>query len=119
MAGSTLKLTGKCKEAFDEWFVKVGVWQIDIQGLTYMPTVYWPWEEGLKEFYKSFTLSMQYGIYQDFFDSVDIDCEVSRVIDDENISFFVTQTFDMTFSERSEARTESINRANKLYNKFK
>jgi hypothetical protein len=100
-----MKLTGKCKEDFEKWYIKDLVEK----------------ELALEEFYNS-SDSMQYGVLVDFFDSVGVNIEVwieyqvggvlidfyAVLVNDENISG--------GFETRQEARTKAIEKANEIYN---
>jgi hypothetical protein len=106
-----MKLTGKCKEAFEKWFIKYRK------------------ENALRLVVKDFYLlppSMQYGVYVDFFDSVGIwisDSFSNGHIIGSKRGYFcsifngrdVTE-YTETVSTRHEARTKAIEKADELYN---
>ena len=105
-----MKLTGKCKELFTEWFyVNDGIKQsmsqfsdLTLYAFTQSPD------------------SMQYGVYVDFFDSIGIDIGVFQgigvlyngcveVIDKDEI-------FTVEEKTRAKARLSAIQKANELIN---
>ena len=97
-----MKLTGKCKEDFEKWY--------DISDIEGTPeSVEW------FDFYDS---SMQYGVYVDFFDSVDLSINITIYkegkwydvdINDEWVGNGHAKT-------RQEAREQAILKANEIYN---
>ena len=101
-----MRLTGKCKEDFEKWFLK----QWDVKKL---------------EYFYFLTPSMQYGVLIDFFDSVGI-----RILIDMDFGNFVFNKFvlyieykkncfcnyGMNFKTRQEARTAAVKMANEIYN---
>ena len=93
-------LTGKCKDAFEKWY-----WR------NYADCHYNDW----KGFLHVSTFSMQYGVFVDFFDSVDI-----NIID--GLYGYSIKTSDLNMNEkfninsRAEARKAAIEKANELYN---
>jgi hypothetical protein len=118
-----MKLTGKCKEDFEKWFTK------DIEDFENYD------QHLLNEFYKQI-YSMQYGVYVDFFDSVNV--YVTEIphwckgIKSFRIGFHILKgcvinslfvrpdntVYDfIEFNSRPEARTAAIEKANEIYNK--
>lgn len=96
-----MKLTAKCKEDFEKW----------LRTKTICSNLW---------FY-TLPLSMQYGIYVDFFDSLKIDVNVKS-----NQNGFFSRVNDITtykgkgtirgFKTRGEARSVAIEKANEIYN---
>jgi hypothetical protein len=101
-----MKLTGKCKEDFEKWLYGCG------RGI-------------IRYSYKGFRElepSMQYGVYEDFFDSVNLFIEVI-VVDVNDFSFQIFKkesakvlSVGSVFNIKSEARTAAIEKANEIYN---
>lgn len=95
-----MELTGKCKEDFEEWFIErfwTGDWAMsDAEKM------------GLFRVKKFYLLppSMKYGVYVDFFDSVDISMKCKDVI----FEIYSENT------NRYEARTKAVEKANEIYN---
>ena len=97
-----MKLTGKCKEDFDKWYLDTYC-----KGCTRIASL------RLKMLvFLSLEPSKQYGVYIDFFDSVKY----------EGKSFF-SKIFAMYYKEKTEYFTHndiirnSIEKANEIYNK--
>jgi hypothetical protein len=116
-----MKLTGKCKEDFEEW---VGNQPYSIShdvGERQMNIV------PLADMIEQLPKSMQYGVLVDFFDSVgveiDIDIDSKFRYEVAEINFYIyteLQTYDgydNHYSTRQEARTKAIEKANEIYNK--
>jgi hypothetical protein len=99
-----MELTGKCKEDFEKWYElnyeAIGLRSIDD-------------EFYLAGFYE-LPETMQYGVYVDFFDSVEIYMEIIK--DGVYFESFVNDEWLNTPKTRSEARTAAIEKANELYN---
>lgn len=94
-----MKLTGKCKEEFEKWYVDV--YGYDLNTLFY----------NLKP-------SMQWGVYQDYFDSVEVDVDI--VTHRPNVEFYFVLFIDNEdfgdFNTRQEARDKAIEKANEIRN---
>lgn len=88
-----MKLTGKCKEAFEKWNSENNY--------------------GAYKF-EDFNESMQYGVYVDFFDSVNVRTpETTKGYD----CFFINEFGNMLqFKTRPEARKAAIQKANEIFN---
>jgi ABC-type antimicrobial peptide transport system permease subunit len=110
-----MELTGKAKEDFKKWY-----------NLKNFKILYIFNEDGDKDYlnlnyedeFIEMPNSMQYGVYVDFFDSVDIEIRIDKVSID---SFYptiddVAYTFSYSLTSRLEARTAAIEKANELYN---
>jgi len=96
-----MKLTGKCREAFEKWF-------LDNYGFD-------KWEDVKPDFHNIDT-SMQYGVYVDFFDSVGIRIMIQG---GEGGLFYIKINYNCEISRdipRHEARTKAISKANEIYN---
>ena len=110
-----MKLTGKCKEDFEKWYIKQGLnfnVVTDVEGNK--DTYYFP-----ISYFNDYPKSMQYGVYVDFFDSVGINIEITN--DNKHIKTFwvdvnAKETDDIELNSRSEARTAAIEKANEIYN---
>jgi hypothetical protein len=104
-----MKLTGKCKEEFDNWRERINH------------------IEGSNLFYAT-SKSMQYGVYVDFFDSVGVYIELTPYFDSvtEIVLWFFTledkrcahlnSHLENKAKTRPEARTKAIDKANEIYN---
>ena len=104
-----MKLTGKCKEDFEKWYTKPLREKVALHRSV--------------EFFKTYTPSMQYGVYVDFFDSVDIDIDTKFCgylkydysIKDKISHGLLFTEYDWS-TTRQEARTKAIEKANEIYN---
>jgi hypothetical protein len=104
-----MNLTGKCKKDFDKW-------------LKYLLTGDSNYNDYiLLNFYNS-SNSMKYGVYVDFFDSVEIHIEMVK---HTHYGFCCSMVNSLggspceelvSFKTRPEARTAAIEKANELYN---
>lgn len=114
-------LTGKCKEDFLNWILMKYHCQGNITGNNI--------NLFLKKdvsFFKA-PFSMQYGVYVDFFDSVDFEVLACRSSIFEGYHSSVTIKHEAfkaaewvdNYSTRNEARQKAIETANKLYNESK
>ena len=109
-----MKLTNKCKLDFQQWFCSndnhhgLNDYQISLDKKYRM------------SLFNQLTPSMQYGVYVDFFDSKGFIVEAGRSM--EGYSYFVTTTTaayqQFSASNRPEARSQAIIKANELYNKL-
>ena len=102
-------LTEKCKKDFEKWyedydsiFIKttIGIINFNIKDV---------------KFFYQLPFSMQYGVYVDFFDSVDIDIEFNRMYDDFMV-IINHKTYGKWLKTRPEVRTETVKKANEIYN---
>lgn len=105
------KLTGKCKESFEEWLIdKLKCKPIDFYDLWF---------------------SMQFSVYVDFFDSVDIEINIKSYEINSNYRWFIyingsacndikldakDDNEHLHRASRLEARLAAIEKANKLFN---
>ena len=96
-----MKLTGKCKEEFEKWFVK----DIDIDEDEFFNN-----DTMLYLFYTE-RESMQYGVYVDFFDSVEI--QGKKLFSTVFKRYYEDKTDDFTHNDIVE---NSIITSNELYN---
>lgn len=101
-------LTGKCKEDFEKWLITEKPLDAHVEptSLYYLP------------------FSMQYGVYVDFFDSVNVELVVYvEVFDDREFYWTVIEdgkdNVDGWADTRTEARKKAIKKANEIYNKQK
>ena len=110
-----MKLTGKCKEDFEKWIDKqpfsishdVGERQMNI-----VP---------LGDMYEQLPPSMQYGVYVDFFDSVNYNIGIiPHWLNNNTVDRFDFEVKDCIYREysvtRQEAREQAILKANEIYN---
>lgn len=97
-------LTGKCKEAFIDWYLKKGKY--------YRSEVL----NNIKvKMFDNESLSMQIGVLEDFFDSVEIHLTCGKYgysITSEDC----TEHVKYPINSREKARIEAIEKANELYN---
>ena len=108
-----MELTGKCKEEFEKFYLK----DIDIDECEFFNN-----DTILSIFYTE-KESMQYGVYVDFFDSVEMDIVIERRRSD--LFLFVIYSnclygsgFIPDKQSRPKARTAAIEKANELYNEL-
>jgi len=98
-----MKLTGKCKEDFEKWYIKDLVEK----------------ELALEEFYNS-SDSMQYGVLVDFSDSVGMEICIDMWESDDGTQAYTVNIRWEEVSDyndtRQEARTKAIEKANEIYN---
>ena len=95
-----MELKGQCKKDFEKWFESDSKLKPMITIFDRLPP------------------SMQYGVYVDYFDSVGVDIEFSRMYDD----FMVVinhKTYGKWLKTRHEARTEAIQKADQIHNERK
>lgn len=114
------KLTGKCKEAFEEWYLETVYTRVmDNETKTYY----------LRSFYNCRLESEKFGVYQDFFDSVGMIINIDKASGYKNFYwwYFVIEDKDGVHLNnhvkdriekncRHTARTKAIEKANELYN---
>ncbi|WP_438423105.1 hypothetical protein [Aquimarina macrocephali] len=111
-----MKLSGAAKQAFEEWYLHM------IFGRRTDYSVY-PDGAILSKFYRSIE-SMEWGVYQDWFDSVGI-----RIIIDLDVEEMRCEDYDLyieerhkefchygKFQTRTESRIEAIEKANEIFN---
>ena len=102
-----MKLTGKCKNDFIEFLLNTDCkYSLNI-------------EEGqlVSDAFFECHLSMQYGVYVDFFDSVGLRIGVSPVFENDFWVYLNNEEInDIDFKTRPEARTAAIKKANEIYN---
>tara|TARA_R110002051_G_scaffold308116_1_gene379534 strand:- start:24196 stop:24513 length:318 start_codon:yes stop_codon:yes gene_type:complete len=105
-----MKLTGKCKEDFEKWLFR---WlEINIAEVGETPD-----QSDIDHFY-TFPNSMQWGVIQDFADSVDID--IDEIFESElNFSLVSNEGAGGLSYHRPEARAAAIEKFNELYNQIK
>ena len=105
-----MQLEGKCKELFEEWLYNVrGTYPI-IASL----------ETEDKNGFYFLTDSMQWGVYQDFFDSIGFYIGIDTLYIKEFRVFVIVGTDEMwmdnRYETRPEARTAAIQKAMELVN---
>ena len=100
-----MKLTGKCKEDFEKWYLKHII--LNSEKLISNTDV---------NYFNLLTESMQYGVYVDFFDSCDIDLDEIYKGEESIILNKVHHPFLKPKDYRTEARISAIEKANEIYN---
>ena len=95
-----MELTGKCKEGFEEWYLK---------GVNNEENYH---RHVITSFYSK-SESMQYGVYVDFFDIVGVNSSSFS-----HYEFYKCNLDNTLFHTRPEARTAAIEKANELHNEF-
>lgn len=109
-----MELTGKCKEDFEKWYYSLYSFEYisDFDG-----------EINLGLNFEQLPLSMQCGVYVDWFDSCKIYIDDS--FDGLNNEFYSCTVHENKVSvlnktkTRQEARTKALEKANEIYNKNK
>ena len=108
-------LTGKCKEDFEKWLREQDYGDTDgfesriVIKNHLTPFSYYP-------------LSMQFGVYQDFFGDVEIDLgndsKNSFWVFTENEKYFDSRERSYIDIDRLTSRSEAIKKANEIYNEL-
>jgi len=100
-----MKLTDKCKTDFEKWYFN---FKYHKNGLHKTNVAY----------FKTLPLSMQYGVYVDFFDSVDIDiCIYFGDGGGYEVNIYAKKYYALDRNTtRQEAREQAIEKANEIYN---
>lgn len=103
-----MKLTGKCAKDFAEWYLKTQHEESIHRLLPY----------DLKDYPEN----MQFGVYQDFFDSVGLSVEIVYFTGN-TLGYIINHNnednpnpLSKMVGDRYEARKSAIERANELYN---
>jgi hypothetical protein len=105
-----MKLTGKCKQDFEEWYKNY-----------YLKVPFLNEEEKNKtviDFYEE-RESIQYGVYEDFFDILGIGICVTPVFPTNKYGWSFSVELEASYfnySSRNTARTEAIKEANEIHN---
>lgn len=108
-----MKLTEKCKEDFEVYFLE----RFEME----------KWSD-LKPCFYCLDNSLKYGVYVDFFDSVGLtllintetyDCWWSTILEEDKMSPYFESCAPIETTSRKEARTEAIKKANEIYNQNK
>jgi len=121
-----MQLTGQCKDSFEKWFVEDHLKLEASKDHYYFIT---------EDHFNSKHPSEKYGVYVDFFDSVDMHISMGNWrphndtcinhwfnISDPREGSLLTdnEAMDLIYAKylsRPEARTEAIKKANEIYNK--
>lgn len=105
-------LTGKCKEDFEKWYYNDKKHQC-----SYMTN------QIKKSRFESSTLSMQYGVLVDFFDSAGMHLGLEPYFDNDmdllfkyNLLFVKDIDYQNSYTKREHVRQQAIKKANELYN---
>jgi hypothetical protein len=110
-----MKLTGKCKEDFEKWYMQWVFNEKTFLSLRFS-------SEQILENWNSLHQSEKYGVYVDFFDSVGIKLSIRNISD---AYWFVINNVNTKgkkdrhegkYMSRAEARTAAIEKANEIYN---
>jgi len=102
-------MKGKCKEEFDKWY------GLNYEAISLRSIDDYFYIDGFYELPDS----MQYGVIEDFFDSVGI---VINIVKTQNFDWrYITdldggEYFDEYFKTRKEARKQAIEKATEIYN---
>ena len=107
-------LTGKCREDFNNWYRSKYYTKSKMQGIKVKHIN--PITE-VKGF-ELLPISMQYGVYVDFFDSVGLELVCFKYNNEFN-SFVNGYEGESYSSTRNEARQKAIEKANEIYNESK
>jgi len=109
-----MKLTGKAKQDFEKWFEE-NLYCLRL-GSAGVHTII------LKDVFEKLPDALMYGAYVDFFDSVGVDVDIMKYMNDVNgnkcdwqIAVNNSDEFHIQIT-RHEARTKAIEKANELYN---
>jgi len=118
-----MELTGKCRTDFKKWFTD-NLERKEIGEIT--DGGWFVTEILIDDVWKDLPLSMQYGVFVDFFDSVGIMIDLRFIYmlqSYERIVYFKdrqnskdTTLYNKLHDTHQEARIESIKKANELYN---
>ncbi len=106
-----MKLTGKCKTEFENWF------QLDFEGWKIKCQES---QINLEMFFEA-PFSMQYGVYVDFFDSIRIYVMTGKNYNKKLYGYsilFKANHYNQIrkYRTKHKARTEAIKKANEIYN---
>jgi hypothetical protein len=109
-----MKLTGKCKEGFEEWMLINNKELVKYSEERYSEVI------DMSQLFKYLTDSMQYGVLVDFYDSVGVFIQIeTRIFDKEHPCYIYSETVYNRvglFKTRHEARIAAIEKANEIYN---
>lgn len=120
-----MKLTGKCEQNFEKWFVdnKLKFFEgLEISKKEQVMSACGSLTQfiGFVASGNCFGHAMQYGVYVDFFDSVGVTIELNLHKRFEGMWCYfidyVGSDFQENFKTRHEAREQAIIKANKIYN---
>lgn len=110
----TMELTGKCKEAFEEWLInnKINQEVLEVDSSDYYASY------DVYDLFYNIPQSMQYGVYVDFFDSVGIELIIWKegIYFDVELFCGMKNEWIQSCGTRQEARTEAVKKANELLN---
>jgi hypothetical protein len=115
-----MELTGKCKEDFEKWLKENNKDLLKLSD----PSIYFSEIFSMSALFKYLTESMQYGVLEDFFDSLDVFIYIIAWETEggdfyfkyEIIGFWGNHSASLRCDTRQEARTAAIEKANELYN---
>lgn len=104
-----MEIKGRCLKDFWKWYLLLE------QRITYKTNSILGSEPAIRLRFLAMSFTERYGVFVDFFDSVGIDIEFSRMYDD----FMVVinhKAYGKWLKTRHEIRTEAILKANEIYN---
>ena len=114
-----MMLNSQCKEDFEKWYSNEYVSKPNVYNNCFDLI---SGENILEPFYK-LPLSMQYGCYVDFFDSVGIDLAIFKSKKIHRTEYmmgvydvYLNSSIHSPWQSLTEARTEAIKKANEIYN---
>ncbi len=100
-----MKLTGKCREDFEKWFMSSNVFNLNLLHLQNIQVF-----DRTKHFYK-YPKSMQYGVYADYFNTKKY--EGVELFDKCFSVYFYQKTI---FQTHNDIVKQAIEKANEIYN---
>lgn len=114
-------LTGKCKEKFERWYLMT---QCELESLRRATEE--EWESATKDIiqrFRAWDFNMKYGVYEEFFDSLNINIWVYTSNSETWHGAVLQETrylSSLPYSKsRHEARKAAIEKANEIYNETK
>ena len=116
-----MELTGKCKEDFEKWYPTRdgGRWLNSGMALV---TYFYYLDGGYGEKKKEMSISNQWGVYQDFFDSVGIELVSWKICQEDTFLFssMAHKDYEMGnakyYKLRNDSRVAALKESNELYN---
>lgn len=106
----SLFFTGKCKEDFHKWFLLSDYKEKFSMGVKI------PVSHSILETFYNLPFSMQYGVYVDFFDSVEVGIAIIPSNVKKDYELIINDSHIGYYNPRNEARSEAIGMSNHIYN---
>ena len=112
-----MKLTGKAKEVFDKWFVTYTNEQLGSKRDDFADD-----DDMLDAFYKTLIPPMQWGVYQDWADSLGYEISTGRIFEKVWGADIIVWSNDEVmlwedeYDTRQEARNAAVEKLNELIN---